>query len=112
MAYLIGRRVKMCHATNVLWLLSRIREKTCQKVAEQLCARSAVCKCFNTLPKCVQELLAGSNRLRAVAVDYFDCTPALKCVDLSHNQLELVPESLLKLINLERLNLDNNDLVE
>ena len=111
MAYRIGDAL-VCVTQQMFYgfcpALERMRVR--KSVRTAVCVQS-VRICFNTLTKCMQELLVGSNRLRALAADYFDSTPALKCVDLSHNQLELVPESLLKLINLERLNLDNNDLV-
>jgi Leucine-rich repeat (LRR) protein len=59
----------------------------------------------------IKELILGRNYLTAKALEiFFHATPDLHCLDLGHNNLREVPESLFYLKKLNRLNLENNRL--
>ncbi len=61
----------------------------------------------------IKELLLGRNFFNASALTtFFNVFKELTMLDLGHNLLEEIPESLLELCQLRRLNLESNRLSE
>lgn len=59
----------------------------------------------------IKELILGRNYLSEKSLNsFFNQTPELHYLDLGHNLVEQVPESVFKLQKLTRLNLENNKL--
>ncbi len=72
--------------------------------------------CIEVLPPLflnnqIKELLLGRNFLNtAVLTTFFNTFKDLRVLDLGHNKLSEIPESLLELHQLKRLNLESNRL--
>ncbi|MBC7712052.1 MAG: hypothetical protein H7177_01845 [Rhizobacter sp.] len=59
----------------------------------------------------LKQLILGRNYLNAKALDsFFNEIPNLHFLDLGHNYITEIPESLYRLTKLKRLNLENNKL--
>lgn len=59
----------------------------------------------------LKELILGRNYLSAASLEtFFNEMPELHCLDLGHNTISEIPESIYRLTKLRRLNLENNKL--
>ena len=59
----------------------------------------------------IKQLILGRNQLDSEALQiFFTNVPSLQYLDLGHNNISVIPESIYMLIKLRRLNLESNNL--
>ena len=57
-----------------------------------------------------QELHVGNNQIKEVTATHMEHLPAISVLDLRDNKIDKLPDDIVQLQSLERLDVTNNDL--